>query len=56
MRPYGLCGLGDWEGDLLMVVHAGSIGQTAWGDHNVQRTGVIDSQITVTYGQPPTKR
>ena len=34
-------------------VDVGSIAQTVWGDQNVQAAGVVDSEITVTYGQPP---
>lgn len=37
-------------------VDVGSIAQTAWGDQNVQSAGVVDSHITVTYGQPPPPR
>lgn len=35
-------------------VDIGSISQTAWGNQNVQAAGITDSDITVTYGQPPT--
>ena len=34
-------------------VDVGSITQTAWGNQNVQNAGVVDSEIHVTYGQPP---
>ncbi len=37
-------------------VDVGSIAQTAWGDQNVQSAGVVSSEITVTYGQPPPAR
>ena len=36
-------------------VDVGSILQSAWGDQNVQSAGVVDSEITVTYGQPPAR-
>ena len=34
-------------------VDVGSITQTLWGNQNVQSAVVTDSEITVTYGQPP---
>lgn len=34
-------------------VDVGSIVQTAWGNQNVQSGGIVGSEITVTYGQPP---
>jgi len=37
-------------------VDVGSIAQTAWGSQNVQSAGVVDSEINVTYGQPPPAR
>ena len=36
-------------------VDMGSIVQTAWGHQNVQNAGVVDSEVTVTYGQPPAR-
>jgi len=37
-------------------VHVGSIAQTAWGSQNVQSAGIVDSEVNVTYGQPPPAR
>lgn len=34
-------------------VDVGSLTQTAFGDQNVQASGVVSSEINVTYGQPP---
>lgn len=33
-------------------VDVGSIAQTVWGNQNVQAAAAVDSDITVTYGQP----
>lgn len=33
-------------------VDVGSITQTAWGNQNVQTSGVANSEINVTFGQP----
>lgn len=33
-------------------VNVGSITQSVWGNQNVQPGGVVDSEITVTYGTP----